>query len=611
MVFDLEPLTASRKRVRHEVYDIEAHNWTGFVLLGHYDGKNYTEFESLPEFLDFTFERKIMRPLFAHFGGKFDSAFILDCALKTRFFEYRPENMIMRGSSLYSFDLVRVKDKKSVKFMDSAALLPFGLKRLSNDFDVEHKKQEFDFSKWDGSITPKLREYLFDDCRALWEVLDRFWSNELIERAGHKTTIASQAVSVLRLYLNDPIPAIKEERIDKYVRECYFGGRTEIFKLLYYGTEQKPIRCYDVNSLYPFVMSEFEYPGKFDGFTRIYRPDKMGFWDAEVEVPEDMHIPPLPAIHPKSGKLVFPVGRFRGRWSTHELEYAKTLGVKVLSVEKGALFQNHGKIFEEMIADLYSRRDKAKKLGHTAEEQIMKLLMNSTYGKMGLNLDREEIVIDDGSEGLSFHSEISLVDNISVYLSTKEKRIEKSFSNVAIAAYVTSYARVHMHKLMWPIRDEVYYTDTDSIFTTARLPSSKKLGDLKLEYEAKDACFFLPKTYVIDGIEFETFVDGVKSKQHAKKVVMKGFEKWMRERFSFRDFSESLEGEVKLQIGKYQPDGIYTLKQAAARTKGVLARKIETSKAIKSRYDKRIIEPHKNFGTRPIFLGTDEENRVG
>lgn len=57
-------------------------------------------------------------------------------------------------------------------------------------------------------------------------------------------------------------------------------------------------------------------------------------------------------------------------------------------------------------------------------------------------------------------------------------------SNVAIAAAVTSYARIHM--IPFKLLPGCAYTDTDSIFTTTELPKElvgKELGLMKDELE--------------------------------------------------------------------------------------------------------------------------------
>ncbi len=70
--------------------------------------------------------------------------------------------------------------------------------------------------------------------------------------------------------------------------------------------------------------------------------------------------------------------------------------------------------------------------------------------------------------------------------------------NIAIAASITAYARVHMSQfLAFPFL-QIYYTDTDSIDVKGALPDKfigKELGQLKLEDIFDEAVFLAPKVY--------------------------------------------------------------------------------------------------------------------
>lgn len=72
-------------------------------------------------------------------------------------------------------------------------------------------------------------------------------------------------------------------------------------------------------------------------------------------------------------------------------------------------------------------------------------------------------------------------------------------ANVAIAAAITSYARIHMMDLK--LNHDVLYSDTDSIFTTHPIPNhliGPELGQLKDEMAGVviDRAYFLgPKQY--------------------------------------------------------------------------------------------------------------------
>jgi hypothetical protein len=82
---------------------------------------------------------------------------------------------------------------------------------------------------------------------------------------------------------------------------------------------------------------------------------------------------------------------------------------------------------------------------------------------------------------------------------------DKEFKDVslAIAAAVTSYARIYMSKIKLDILNNggnIYYTDTDSIVTDKPIDNAlvgNGLGQFKLEYEIKEGYFISSKTYCL------------------------------------------------------------------------------------------------------------------
>ncbi len=88
--------------------------------------------------------------------------------------------------------------------------------------------------------------------------------------------------------------------------------------------------------------------------------------------------------------------------------------------------------------------------------------------------------------------------------------------NVAVAAFITSYARVYMSKFKNNPMFDLYYTDTDSIIINKPLDElSKRLvgpewGQLKLEHTIVEDLFLAPKMY------------GFKNESGESKTVIKG-----------------------------------------------------------------------------------------
>jgi hypothetical protein len=436
------------------------------------------------------------------------------------------------------------------------------------------------------------------------------------------------------------------------------------------------LRCVDVNSLYPTVMREppkvgnipQEYPARFKYMTYDYEPDALGFYDAEVEVPEDMYVPPLGVVWEVDGqkKFIFPTGRFKGRWSTLELEYAKSVGVKVLRTGEGAIFESGGNFFRDYVDELYAIRERSKKEGNGVDNVLAKLLLNSCYGRFGLRVDREGLEVDIGQEGFSETEDkkgfiVEAADGRKMRLGRVPKHLE-TFNNVAVAAWVTTCARVFMHMKIMESGSALFYMDTDSMFEPAAHKDSKwlttsrgdesGLGGLKIEYECKTACFLLPKTYVVQGgftkkskympeeqmtgerlaALLHTTLASLKEKnptiedwscvpegkeiefESDRKVTMKGFDSKKTSRFTTEDFVSAMEGELRLKVK--MPSKFATFKTALGRGK-ILTMLPESLREIQSLYDKRIVvklpdgrydtKPHKIVDNQPIVTKAYEK----
>jgi DNA polymerase type B, organellar and viral len=616
----------ARKLPEFGVCDIEASEWVKFLVIGYFtvftDKPILKYFEKLMDFCDWVFtDEQPHSDIYAHFGGKYDFSFILEKYV-AHFDKYHVSDIVPRGSGILcfevsTFDVVegnagqykksficyesegRVKIKKrSIKFRDSSAMLPFSLASITENFGVEHPKQKIDYEKI-VSVTPELLKYLEFDLKGLYESLIKYFSWPFIRKAGFSSTVASQAMKCFQTKLDYKIPSLSGED-EIFVRQSYMGGRTEIFKPFFQQTEDNEVlRTYDVNSLYPTVMRNFEYPVKKLWETNKFDDSRMGFYNVTVEVPE-MYIPPLGTFVGQGVKqrYMFPFGAFRGNWTSDELKYAMSQGVKIKKVHKGLLFVNGGPIFKDYINELYEIRKQSKKA--SVDNVLCKLLMNSTYGRFGLNRFRDLIEFEEGQHNPEVFADIELgrgiVSEREVIrirrLVKREIYLGSSFANVAIASWVTSQARIHMHKLLMQDPESMYYMDTDSMFTThAFLQNDDDLGALKKEYTSTDACFILPKTYRVEttdpiykmyseeGKEIDEFTN--------VKIVMKGFDKKIRGKFKREDFLACLEGEMS-RLRAINPPKFATLKTAAKHFK-FLKLLDSSERQIRSHYNKRRI----------------------
>ena len=86
----------------------------------------------------------------------------------------------------------------------------------------------------------------------------------------------------------------------------------------------------------------------------------------------------------QNNTLLFPTGKFWGVYYSEELKYARDLGYQIIPL-RGYLFEEMISPFESFVSDLFASRQEAKKSGDDAMAYVYKILMNSLYGRLGIN----------------------------------------------------------------------------------------------------------------------------------------------------------------------------------------------------------------------------------
>lgn len=566
------------------VFDIESRDWKILLVMAFYDGENYAEFYNIKSFMEYLFSpRNITTTCYAHFGGIFDFLFIIDFLFSENSdAEYQIKNIIQTGRKILKFDIVY--NKKKISFVDSSGLFPFGLEKLTHSFDVKHKKLKEDVGNL-TKVTPKLLKYLMHDCKGLYECIEKFSQETYINQVGLKLTRSGTSYAIYKELFNSNLPEIPHQ-VKDFARKGYFGGRTEIFKPLY-NKCNKTLKVYDVNSLYPSVMHDYEYPSEFSHWTTEIESDYFGVYQCIVECPKNIKIPLLGTKH--NGKYVFPTGTFEGVFNSPELEKAISIGYIIHKVIKGAIFENGGFMFKKFVKHFYDLRKKTK---DPVKKIIYKDVMNHLYGRLGINKTRESISFEP-TDNCKISSVIDFGE-YEVRLYATEKEIY-TYSNPVLSSFVTSYARIRLYEFMESVNFNIYYCDTDSLFTPRKMKSSNKLGAMKLEYELTQACFLLPKTYC-----------GIKPNADIVKK-MKGFPAKRLTHIDYKDFVESISGEMRIPPVNIT-GGLAGIK-TAFRKGEILHVLPDSTKQLRAKYDKRIITFKNNvYDTIPIHLELENAN---
>ena len=335
------------------------------------------------------------------------------------------------------------------------------------------------------------------------------WNKYQIDVEDVMTASALSLKIFRKIYLDEEAfqIVIPNRNQDNFIRRGYYGGHVDVYKP--YG---KNLFYYDVNSLYPYIMKTFSMPSGSpvwkNHLSGLDLSDLYGFIEAYIVCPDSIDRPFLP-YKDKKGTLVFPTGKFTGIYFSEELKHALTLGYEIIPL-RGYLFEQRPSPFHGFISDLYTSRLEAKKNGDEAMTYIYKTLMNSLYGRFGINPESSvtEICKEDRYQSLfrqekfetasKINEEYFMVKYFVNYRDDDDWKAPK-MSAVHLAAAITAYARIHMYPMI--SRSDCLYTDTDSVVLGRPLSdnfiSQTELGLFKLEHQVKEGFFLAPKTYML------------------------------------------------------------------------------------------------------------------
>lgn len=342
-------------------------------------------------------------------------------------------------------------------------------------------------------------EYNQRDASIVYQALVAL-QEELLSLGGQlQATIASISMDLFRRkYLRSAWPT-PDPAINSIARQAYYGARTEPYRL---GIVEG-VSGYDISSLYPSVQAveQFPAPGHLTWeipSTPARAPlHRAGISQVRLTVPENM-VPPIPAR--QAYHLVFPYGQLSGVWTHTELELAMANGCTLEAVDWSLVSTRTFNPFEDFIQDLYARRVLAAS-DSPIRAHLFKLILNSAYGRYGLNWEEGLQVLKPitSQEELESYGEVELriMGGWPYVLAQSVKSQQPAYSNVLIAAYVAAGARIRMHQLISDHLDGLAYTDTDSLWTSARVEESSGLGGIRQTHPPARLWIVAPKEYAV------------------------------------------------------------------------------------------------------------------
>lgn len=533
-------------------FDCETRGLFGEIFrIGYYDNENgYQNFYNMKEFIEhiYRIEEELPEVSYVNKRGNvklrkdflniyaFNLEFDLGKLLQSQA-EYGNLFNIEFGKSLIingSFNTCKLKGK-NIFLKDIYPIVNSSLEKSGKDFELKTFKKDLrvlekdKYFKTVDANDKELLEYLKADVISTYELTEKIIAlSKLTEEEFVKCpTVASLSMKIFKTNFKNDFETIKESTLlkhhEEFVREGYYGGRTEVFKPLLNDIGYH----YDVNSLYPAVMEKNLFPAGKSFKTKDNLPQEdifnlKDFIDKKeylyiikctVDIPYQ-NIPPLPY---RDKKLLFPIGKIEGTWTNVELNFAlENANVKILTIENIIWWKEKTNVFERFV----NEQKKIKLESTGAKRLFAKLIQNSLYGKFGMKRCRISYTdwTEEKQEKIREKSKLSakIITVISPILKY-EKTFFADYIRPHFAVFVTAYARIELLKMMklQEIKgNSLYYCDTDSIVVKERIEQTfvddNEYGKWALERTIKKGIFILPKLY--SEIDFFTSKEILKSK---------------------------------------------------------------------------------------------------
>ena len=441
---------------------------------------NFYYGNSIDEFIEFCKNKRENYVLYFH-NLKFDGEYIFNYLLNNDYKCIKDKKdredktfttLISDTGQFYSIEIFfETKNKKhinKVTIYDSLKILNFSVDKIAKDFNLPIRKLELDYhaKREIGHIlTEEEIDYIKNDVEIMARALE-FMFNENLK----KMTIGSDALhnyKEMNTNFSKYFPLLPYQ-IDLDIRRSYKGGFTYLNEV-YKEKETGSGIVLDVNSLYPSVMKYEKLPfGEPIYFEGEYKEDKLySLYIQTFSCSFELKEGKIPSIQIKNNLSFVPneyIKSSKGDIVTLTLTnvdlklFFENYNVYDLTYHSGWKFKGIKGLFTQYIDYWSEKKINAKKEGNNVLYIISKLMLNSLYGKFGLNPNVQGKYPYLNEEGI-------------VKYKMYPKEIRDSIY-IPVASFITSYARNKTIRTSQAIKDytiknynkDYYiYSDTDSI----------------------------------------------------------------------------------------------------------------------------------------------------
>lgn len=404
---------------------------------------------------------------------------------------------------------------------------------------------------WRYDVRSETCKYLADDVKCLSQVMECFrsgWQEMPFQPELFQFCTIGQMCHTyfLQRYLDPQTYATLDVMEDAFIRRALYGGRTEVFQRCV--TTPERIHYVDVNSLYPFVMESRYLPSgdptwhfeTADSRIPLFRAspfliyidthttletirDRLnacdstlyGFFEVDVQCPQDMQYPILPERHDDKNMFTNCV-KIKMVYYSEELKFAIKRGCRVLKVHAWSEWKPK-KVYSRCIQVLKAEkmRGEGKDIDgnpipgaskNPSLRAAAKTAQNALYGK-SIQYINESVQIVDNQDDLfrlvrTAESDVTVqpiyrsgdLDIVEVTVKPHKPRVQGR-SCSAIGTAILAEARMVLYAYfeeVMQVGGTILYCDTDSIVFSGNNPlsndslSDSVYGKMKVEIDPDD-----------------------------------------------------------------------------------------------------------------------------
>ena len=530
--------------------------------------ENFIYGNNIEDFFKWCFKDKRKNHTLYFHNLKFDGEYIFYYLLKNGYEVVQTKKeardktftcLISDTGQFYSIEIYETAGKypNKVTIYDSLKILNFGVDQIAKDFSLPIRKLELDYDTYrevGHELTEHEIDYIRNDVEVMARALDIMFKENLT-----KMTIASDALHNFKSMLSSfdlYFPKLPFD-IDRSIRDSYKGGFTYLNEIYREADIKRDIIVLDSNSMHPsHMMNDWMPIGEPIYYQGEYKEDILyplfiqrlscSFKLKEGKIPSiqlkhTLGYVPTEYLETTNGDIVT-LTLTSVDYKLFFMQY----DVSDITYHDGFKFKRLKGIFTGYINYWINEKIEAKKNKNNALYLIAKLMLNSLYGRFGLNprVRSKYPVLDD------------LDDRVRYKLYPEEIR---DSIYCPVASFITAYSRYDIVTSSQSIRDyslktygEDYYiySDTDSIhmIKLSEKELSKiikmddyKLGYYKLESKALRGLYIRQKCYLE-----ETYI----TKEEYNELPEDKKKKWTLKDNVYIKLNATIAGLPK-KLGKY------------------------------------------------------------